>query len=163
MSNLKIAALPLALCLAVASFAHADDAPTPPASAEAQPAQPGEAHNMMGHSPGSKEHIMMKDKTVPIHHTGDAVPPSGTPGEAHNMMGHSPADGKSMSQMKDKEIPIHHTGDALPPSNAPAEDHMMMDHSPADAKAMRKMKDKKIPIHHSEGSSAEGTTPAPQK
>ena len=161
-SHLKFALLPIALGLAGVSLIAQADGTTAATSTGAGQGT-GTAYIMMDHSRGdSKAMQRMKDKTVPIHHAGDALPPSGKPGEAHIMMNHSIGDSKSMQRMADKTIPIHRTGDALPPSNAPAQDYIMMDHTMGDAKAMQRMTDKTVPIKHVEGTGGVDTGPTPK-
>ena len=139
------------LSFAAASISYAGDEPK--ASADAAKPAPDAGHIMMDHSIGdTKSMSMMKDKSVPVHHSGDAPKAAGrSKCQDHIVMDHSIGDPKSMSMMKDKTVPIHNpckptaksTDDAAPV------DHIMMDHSIGDTKSMSMMKDKKVPIHHS--------------
>lgn len=154
------------LGIATAGIAYAADEPkaTPDSSkasteSASKPA-PDSGHIMMNHSIGdTKSMSMMKDKTVPIHHTGDAPAKADSSGcKDHVMMDHSVGDPKSMGMMKDKTVPIHNP--CKPAANAKHSsapvDHIMMNHSIGDSKSMNMMKDKKVPIHHS----GDAATPA---
>ena len=147
-----VALVPAVVCLASAPVAFADD---PPAK-ETEKAK-DQGHMMMDHSKGDQKSMSrMKDKTIPIHHEGDAATAKdpNAPKE-HIMMDHSPGDTKSMSRMKDKNVPIHHDGD---PSTAKADgkEHIMMDHSPGDTKSMSHMKNKTVKTHKNGESTGEG-------